>query len=201
MWIVLYMDDIVTILSSMSAIESVKNFVSPTVALKKMGDLFHIIDVDSIKDASSVILSQVHYIIKILERFGMLGRKYVSTPMIKNAVGLAESHEPEFDKTIFQEIIGSRFFVKLETRPDIAVAVLTLAKFSSRPRTHHIVAFKRITRYFSVKKDRLRHLKCSDKPLVVCADSECNVDRVNRRSRGRIFIMLSVFSVRWASMK
>jgi hypothetical protein len=48
----------------------------------------------------------------------------------------------------YQSAIGSLMYLSVSTRPDIAYAVGTLARFSSKPTKEHCTALKRVLCYF-----------------------------------------------------
>ena len=49
-------------------------------------------------------------------------------------------------------MIGKLQYV-VHTRPDIALAIRIVARFSAKPRENHMMAVKRILRYFKGNKD------------------------------------------------
>ena len=55
--------------------------------------------------------------------------------------------EERCDKSIYQQAIGFPTYVSTATRPDIAVAVVTLSQFMSDPSKEHWMGVKRMLRY------------------------------------------------------
>lgn len=90
----------------MSQIESVKSALYRKVDFQDIRELHDFLGVEFIKVQSGAIVSQEHYVTEIIGRFCMLGRKFVSTPMVTNKVDLAESNEPEFDKLFFKKFLA-----------------------------------------------------------------------------------------------
>ena len=66
--------------------------------------------------------------------------KPVGTPM---CIGLKLTKE--VDQTLYRSMIGKQQYV-FHTRPDIALAVGIVARFSAKPRENHMMAIKRIMR-------------------------------------------------------
>ena len=51
------------------------------------------------------------------------------------------------DSKLYRSILGKVMYVMTSTRPDIAFAVSTLAKFSSAPTVHHLAMAMKLIRY------------------------------------------------------
>ena len=54
-----------------------------------------------------------------------------------------------FDQEVYQSAVGRLLYLSTRTRPDIAFAVSTLAKFTSRPTEAHWTAVKHLLRYIA----------------------------------------------------
>ena len=117
------------------------------------------------KENQITTLSQAHYIDKILHRVGLQDANPVSTPLDPN-VNLETDEEADQDKSgndqevdhnrasgIYARAIGSLMYAAIGTRPDIAYAVHTLAKFTKSPQSKHWTAIKRIFRYLKGTHD------------------------------------------------
>ena len=65
-----------------------------------------------------------------------------STHLVKASEG-----EDCIDEQLYQSAVGTSLLYLVGTRPDIAYAVNTVAKFSSHPTNKHWSAVKRIMRY------------------------------------------------------
>ena len=58
-----------------------------------------------------------------------------------------ENDSDEEAKARFGTTIGSLMYLMVGTRPDIAFALRTLRRFTSRPQSHHQAALQRLLRY------------------------------------------------------
>ena len=98
--------------------------------------------------SDGIFLSQGKYTIDVLQRFGMLDCKSMSTPMVSNLKKLHESNcgSDSVDPTLYRQVIGSLMYL-VHTRPNICFAVHTLSQFMSDPRHRHWIAAKHILRY------------------------------------------------------
>jgi hypothetical protein len=95
-----------------------------------------------------IFLSQNRYAIDVLHRFGMLGCKSMTTPMIsilKKLHNQATGLDPE-DPIVYRQIIGSLMYL-VHTRLDICYAVNALSQFMCEPKHIHMVVAKHILRY------------------------------------------------------
>ena len=84
-----------------------------------------------------IFLSQGKYVVKLLERFGMVDCKYVSTPMelnfkklSGNAAGLVLANPIEY-----RQLVGAPMFL-LNSRSDVCFLANTLSQHMVEP--HHI---------------------------------------------------------------
>ena len=66
LWLLIYVDDIVIISSSMSGIDSVRDDLSRAVDLQDMGEPHDFLGVEFIKVESGAILSQQHYVTEMV---------------------------------------------------------------------------------------------------------------------------------------
>jgi hypothetical protein len=86
------------------------------------------------------------YVVKILQKFGMMDYKYMTNPMIANMKKLRDSDSNPVDPSLYRQLIGSLMYM-VNTRPDICFAVNTLSQFQVEPRHEHWIAAKNILIY------------------------------------------------------
>ncbi len=96
----------------------------------------------------SVTVSQEHYSMACLERFGLANCNGNDKP---NSSRLTVKDQPTAVNTVGQELyrgmVGSLLFFASWTRPDISCAVSELSRFVSNPGKPHLEAAKRVFRY------------------------------------------------------
>ena len=99
--------------------------------------MHYILGLDVWQRLGKIFLSQGKYVVKLLERFGMVHCKFVSTPMelnfkklSGNAVGLVLESPTEY-----QQIVGALMFL-VNSHPDVCFVVNTLSQHMVDP--HHI---------------------------------------------------------------
>ena len=78
--------------------------------------------------------------------------KPVGTPMCTGLKLTKDDESKEVDQTLYRSMIEKLQYV-VHTRPDIALAVEIVARFSTKPKENHMMAIKRIMRYLKGTKD------------------------------------------------
>ena len=114
--------------------------------MKDMGVANVILGIKIVRTSSGLILSQCHYIEKILKRFNQYDDSPIKTPVDLNQ-HLAKNNGPAINQLEYSRIIGSLMYVMNSTRPDIAYAVNKLSRFTNNPGKDH---WKALTSLFKV---------------------------------------------------
>ena len=79
-----YVDDMLIFGTSLSMVHSTKRFLASQFDMKDMGEAKVILGVKITRMGDSIIISQEHYVEKILKSFGHFDAKPVSTPYDSN---------------------------------------------------------------------------------------------------------------------
>ncbi|XP_037496966.1 uncharacterized mitochondrial protein AtMg00810-like [Jatropha curcas] len=112
--------------------------------MKDLGLLHHFLGIEVTHTADGLHLNQVHYALTLLDRFGMLDSKPMTTPLeLKPPVTKAAA---SVDATLYRSIVGALQYLTL-TRPDIAFAVNFVSQFMQDPTVVHMKFLHRIMRY------------------------------------------------------
>ena len=114
----------------------------------------------------------------------------------------ATEGDPLINATKFRHLVGSLQYLTL-TRPDIAFAVSSVAKFLSSPHQPHLVAVKRIFRSLKGSIDHGILISSSPTPLTIRAFSDADWAGcpTTRRSTTGYLIFLGSTLVSWCSKK
>nr|GEU46452.1 zinc finger, CCHC-type [Tanacetum cinerariifolium] len=99
-----------------------------------------------------IVITQSHYIEKILKNFNREDCSSVSTPIdpVKN---LKPNTGTPVDQLEYSRAIGFLMYAMTSTRPDIAYAVGRLSRFTSNPSRQHWKAITRMFKYLGGTKD------------------------------------------------
>ena len=142
--VLVWVDDLVSFTNSPAKSDRVEKELKSKFKIKTLGEpsLLLGMKISRNKELKIIALSQTHYINKILERVRLEDANSVTTP-IDPGINL-EFDEEEHDRAsgTYAKVIGSLMYAAIGTRPNIAYAVHTLAKFTRSPQPQHWTAIK-----------------------------------------------------------
>jgi hypothetical protein len=146
-----------------------------------------------------VTLDQDAYVRILLERFGMLECNGCVTPAAVGDVGggnseqLLEAHEA----LRYRSLVGGLLYVAVNTRPDIAHTVMTLARHMQGPTQAHMQRARRVLRYLRGSPGGLVYTQRSSATLEAFADASFAADNATGRSTTGFALLLSGAAVAW----
>ena len=82
--ILLYIDDLVITEPGVPEINCVKSLLSDAFEMKDLGDLHYFLGIEVIRTPDGILLSQRHYVLNMLYKFGMTECRPISTPLDQN---------------------------------------------------------------------------------------------------------------------
>ena len=206
--IAVHVDDCTIAANSATAIDAFKAGLRKHVEVTDLGELHWMLGIEVKRDRASgtIHLSQRSYIDSILRRFGFEDTKPVSTPFdtqVRLTLEQAPADAAEFAimrDVPYREAVGALNWAALATRPDIAFAVSTVARFSANPGTAHWTAVKRIFRYLAGTRDLWLSYGESRRALVGYADADGSMTEDRRAITGYAFL-IDGGAVSWSSKK
>ena len=196
----MHVDDLILLTETEQEMIDLKASLAARFKMKDMGKLNYCLGVN-IKTMDGVLqMSQEQYIKKILNKYKLQDCKPVSTPMDVNVKLMKDDgYSKPVDPVAYQSKVGSLIYAAIATRPDIAQAVGTLAKFNSSPNEAHLTAVKRVFRYLKGTVKLHLQYEASDKSMEGYSDADWAADSEDRRSTsGNVFVM-SNGAISWAS--
>ncbi|KAH9752684.1 hypothetical protein KPL71_014795 [Citrus sinensis] len=207
-YLVLYVDDMLLASKSMKLINLLKQQLRDKFDMKDLGPAKKILGVEMIRNrtARTLFLSQEKYVNKILEKFGMLNCKPVSTPMAAHfrlssqQCPSTESEQTEMLKTPYANSVGCLMYAMVLTRPDLSYAVSLVSRFMSNPGKEHWRAVKWILRYLKgiTRYGLLYGGERANYNLVEgSVDSDYAGDLDNRRSLTGFLFTLNNCTISW----
>ncbi|GJW94640.1 hypothetical protein Tco_0174312 [Tanacetum coccineum] len=104
------------------------------------------------RENKGIVITQSHYIEKILKKFNREDCSPVSTPMDPVEKLKPNTGKP-VDQLEYSRAIGCLMYAMTSTRPDIAYAVGRLSRFTSNPSRQHWKAITRVFKYLRGTKD------------------------------------------------
>ncbi|KAL2249827.1 UNVERIFIED_CONTAM: Retrovirus-related Pol polyprotein from transposon TNT 1-94 [Sesamum indicum] len=143
----LYMDDILLIGSCLDIITETKSFLKNKFEMKDMGEANVILGIKLTRSTDGIVISQAHYVEKIIQKFGYQNSRIAKTPY-DPSVGLFKNESGvSVVQLRYSKIIGSLQYLANSTRPDISFSVSKLARYTSCPDKTHWGALDRVLRY------------------------------------------------------
>ncbi|GJS63771.1 zinc finger, CCHC-type containing protein [Tanacetum coccineum] len=126
--ICLYVDDMLIFGTDQNQVDKTKKFLSSKFSMKDMGEADVILGIKIKRENKGIVITQSHYIEKILKKFNREDCSPVSTPMDP-----VEKLKPNTGKPVDQLEYSRAFrclmYVMTNTRPDIAYVVGRLSRF------------------------------------------------------------------------
>nr|GEY41148.1 hypothetical protein [Tanacetum cinerariifolium] len=143
----------ITTIRLLLALAAIHNLVIHQMfSMKDMGEADVILGIKIKRENKGIVITQSHYIKKILKKFNREDCSSVRTPMDP-----VEKLKPNIGKPVDQleylKAIGFLMYAMTSTRPDIAYDVGRLNRFTSNPSRQHWKAITRIFKYLRGTKD------------------------------------------------
>ena len=132
----LYVDDMLITGNNDQMIKSIKDMLNSRFDTKDMGLADGILGIKIIRSPNSLLLSQSHYVDKVLDKFNKDDSSVTRTPIDLNQ-HLSKNIGEIIYQVEYARVIGSPMYLMSCTRPDIAFAVSCLSRFTSNPGANH----------------------------------------------------------------
>ncbi|GJR29105.1 zinc finger, CCHC-type containing protein [Tanacetum coccineum] len=150
--ICLYVDDMLIFGTDQNQVDKTKKFLSSRFSMKDMGEADVILGIKIKRENKGIVITQSHYIEKILKKFNREDCSPVSTPMDPVEKLKPNTGKP-VDQLEYSRAIGCLMYAMTSTRPDIAYAIGRLSRFTSNPSRQHWKAITRVFKYLRGTKD------------------------------------------------
>ncbi|GKD49774.1 ribonuclease H-like domain-containing protein [Tanacetum coccineum] len=161
--LLVYVDDIVITGNDSVEINKVKEFLSSKFQIKDLGKLKYFLGIEILEENDGVFISQRKYCLELLQEFGMLACKPISTPMETNHVmaHLPTEKDPLLTNVIgFQKLVGKLIYLT-HTRPDISYTVQCLSQRMHAPLKSNLQDALKVLRYLKGSSGKgLRYSSC-----------------------------------------
>jgi uncharacterized protein YbaR (Trm112 family) len=199
-YLLLYVDDIVLMVSSLALLQWIISALQHELSLKYLGQLHHFLGMHVQHTSSRLFLSQRQYMLDILDRVGMLDCKSCSTPVDLNPK-LPANGDPVPDPTDFRSLAAMLQYLTF-TRPDLSYVVQQICLHMHDPREPHQAALKCVLRYVRVTL-HMGLLICpySQQKLIVYSNADWAGCPITRRSTSSYAIFLGDSLISWSSKR
>lgn len=203
MLIAVYVDDILIVSKNQEAIINLTEFLSKKFEIKKLGDVKYCLGIEFSRDENGIVMNQRGYINDILDRFGMLDSRTISTPL-ELGTKLRKNEkwcEEEAHRVPYRELVGALMYLAVCTRPDIAYVVSNLSQYNSCYDESHWIAAKRVLKYLKGTANVGLHFKKNLESVKGYVDADWANCQNDRRSYTGYAFILGGSPISWESRK
>nr|GEW18717.1 zinc finger, CCHC-type [Tanacetum cinerariifolium] len=135
--IFLYVDDMLIFGTDQNQVDKTKKFLSSRFSMKDMGEADVILGIKIKRKNKGIVITQSHYIEKILKKFNREDYSPVRTPMDPVEKLKPNTGKP-VDKLEYSRAIGFLMYTMTSTRPDIAYVIGRLSRFTNARWINHV---------------------------------------------------------------
>ena len=209
-FLILYVDDILLIGNDVNFLDTIKESLKKSFAMKDLGEAAYILGIKIYRDRSKrlIALSQSTYIDKVLKRFRMENAKKGLLPMSHGTV-LSKNQCPQTtderaDMTMipYASAIGSIMYAMICTRPDVSYALSVSSRYQSDPGMAHWTAVKNILKYLNRTKEMFLVYGGDDELIVRgYTDAGFQTDPDDSKAQSGYVFTLNGGAVSWKSSK
>ncbi|GMI77806.1 hypothetical protein HRI_001449800 [Hibiscus trionum] len=169
--------------------------------MKELGELKHFLGLEVEHMKEGIFLGQQKYAKDLLQRYGMLDCKPISTPMDPNIKLQIDEGKDLEDTTMYRQLVGSLIYLTL-SRPDITYAVGVASRYMSNPKKPHLDAVRRILRYVKGTINfGILYKKVKECQMIGYCDADYAGDHSTRRSTTGYIFSLGSGAISWCSKR
>lgn len=196
----LYVDDMLIVGSDDKMITSTKNMLNSRFDMKDMGLADVILGIKIKRTSNELILSQSHYVDKILGKFDKDNSGVARTP-VDVTLHLSKNKGESVSQVEYSRIIGSLMYLMSCTRPDIVYAVGKLSRYTSNPGAKHWQGIIRVLKYLRFTRDYGLHYTRYPAVLEGYSDANWISNVKDSKSHSGYVFTLGGAAVSWKSSK
>ena len=196
----LYVDDIIIVGSNDRMVRSTKHMLNSRFDMKDMGPVDVVLGIKIKRVPEGLILTQSHYVDKILDKFNKDDSGIARTP-IDISQHLSKNRGESISQVEYARVIGSLMYLMSCTRPDIAFTVSRLSRFTSNPGDDHWKAIVRVLRYLRYTREYGLHYTREPGVLEGYSDASWISDTQDSKATSGYVFTLGGAAISWKSSK
>ena len=183
--------------SDYKMVKSTKAMLSTRFDMKDMRLADVILEVKILRTFDGLVLSQTHYVDKILNKFSKDDSSVARTPLDVN-LHMFKNKVESLSQLEYSRVIGSLMYLMSCTRPDIAYTVSKLSRYMSNPNDDHWKGIIRVLRYLRYTRDYGLHYTRYPVVLEGYFDENWISDAKNSKStNGYVFTLVGTCQTRF----
>ena len=198
--ICLFVDDILIMGSNNEVIKTTKEMFNNKFDTKDLGVADVILGIKISKTSDGLILSQSHYIEKILKKFKQNDSSLMRTTIDVN-LHLSKNNGKILSQQEYAQAIGNLMYVMNCSPPDIAYAVSKLSRYTSNPGLDQWKSIVRVLRYLKYTQNYGLHYSKYTAVLEGYCDTNWISDTKDSKSTSGYLFTLGGGAVSWKSSK
>ena len=153
--------------------------------MSMMGELNYFIGLQIKQKSDGIFINQAKYKKELIRKFELEDTKISKTPMATTTKLDKDEQGKNVDIKLYKSMIGCLLYLTA-SRPNIMFSVCLCARFQSCPKESHLIAVKRISRYFKGTSGMgLWYLKTGQFSMTSFSDADYVGCRVDRKSTSR----------------
>jgi Reverse transcriptase (RNA-dependent DNA polymerase) len=126
---VVYVDDLIISGPSVQEVTEIKNIIKGLFVCTDAGAMNEDLGVlFERRDDSAIVLSQRHYLLNVLQRFGMEDCKLCATPCVPKKTIYEASTDKSCTTFPYREAVGSLLYLSTHTHPEISFTARMLRR-------------------------------------------------------------------------
>ncbi|RVW75990.1 Retrovirus-related Pol polyprotein from transposon RE1 [Vitis vinifera] len=126
--------------------KALQNYLSREFEMKDIGHLKYFFGIEVSRSSEGIFLSQIKYVLDLLQETGMSGCQPVNTPIKEGLKLCVKPNQVSTDNGRYQRLVG-RLMYLAHTRPNLAYALSVVSQYMHNPGEQHMNAVMRILRY------------------------------------------------------
>nr|GEV49733.1 zinc finger, CCHC-type [Tanacetum cinerariifolium] len=196
----LYVDDMLIVGSNDNMIKSTKDMLKSKFDMKDMGLDDVILEIKIIRTQNGLVLSQAHYVDKILNTHNAEDSGLARTP-IDTSLHLSKNRGVGVAQLEYSRIIGMLMYLMMSSRPDLAYVVSRLSRCTSNSSNAYWKTITKVLQYLRYSRDYGLHY--DRHPAVFEGYSDANwISNIkdSRSTSGYVFT-LGGAAISWKSSK
>ena len=202
LYCIFYVDDLLFFWKNVNIYKDTLTKLQKHFDMKDLGDVTNYLSLEVERnDKGDVLLHQTCKINDLVQKLRLTESNAVDTPMV---TGYQQDTTATMfpDVTLFRSILGKLSFIARCTRPDIAISVNLLSRYSNNPTVQDFKALKRIVNYLKgTMHYRLRLSSQKSGGLEIYTDASFGSDAVDGKSTSGICYMYNQCVFDWACKK
>ncbi|XP_038992978.1 uncharacterized protein LOC120116622, partial [Hibiscus syriacus] len=197
----IYVDDIIFGSTNDVLCQEFSKLMQSEFEMSMMGELSFFLGLQIKQRKDGIFIYQAKYVKDMLMKFGLENGKPHDTPMSSSTKLYLDEGGKCVDVKLYRSMIGSLLYLTA-SRPDIMFSVCLCARFQSCPKESHLLAVKRIFRYFKDTPSLgLWYPRDSSFNLHAFSDADYGGCKIDRKSTSGTCQFLGNMLISWFSKK